>query len=155
MYFVNLFNPVTKTSQWLAMNGQAQGIEVKSYDPVEGKVHVVQAGKPLTLTLKQARISLVQIEAPPPPPLEQPEEQAEPEGRESEARRAETRARMRARMGGPGDPNQVRPLPAEAKAMMEEFRRRQADRARIMGKRANPGPGQKNLPVQPPPRSQP
>jgi hypothetical protein len=55
---VNLYNPVTKTAQWLPVNGRAGGIEVKSYDAEAGLLEVAQAGRPLSLSLKQARIAL-------------------------------------------------------------------------------------------------
>jgi hypothetical protein len=58
MFLVNLYNPVTKTAQWLPVSARAEGLEVKSYDAGSGKLEITQAGRPLSLSLKLARIAL-------------------------------------------------------------------------------------------------
>jgi len=60
---VNLYNPVTKTAQWLPVRGQAPGIDVQSYDAGSGRLSVTQSGRQLSLSLKQARIALVSTTA--------------------------------------------------------------------------------------------
>lgn len=126
--FVNLYNPTTKTSQWIEVTGKVPGLEVQSYDPGADKVQIMQAGRPLTLPLKQARIALVAAVAPPPGG----DKGANPDARENlDARRAQIRDMVRARLeGGPGgEPSPLlRNLPPEAQAMIEEYRRRRADR---------------------------
>lgn len=129
VYLVNLYNPTTKTSQWLEVSGKAPGVEVQAYDAATEKVQISQAGRTLTLPLKQARVALV---AAPPPPV--PNEGPNAEGQEGPGgdRRAQIREMIRNRMeNNPGaNPTQaVRNLPPEAQAMIEEFRRRRAERA--------------------------
>lgn len=118
VYFINLYNPATKTSQWIPVNGRAPGLEVQSYDAHTDKIQITQAGRPLTLSLKQARVTLVQpVAAPAQPNAENPGEG--PKGE----RPAEGRP-------GNGDPaTMMRNLPPEAQAMIQEFRRRRAERA--------------------------
>ncbi|MDI1249405.1 MAG: hypothetical protein PSV13_11125 [Lacunisphaera sp.] len=58
VWLVNLYNPVTKTAQWLPVSARAEDIEVKSYDAGAGKLEITQAGRPLSLSLKLARIAL-------------------------------------------------------------------------------------------------
>jgi hypothetical protein len=129
VYLVNLFNPATKTSQWIAVNGKAPGLEVKSYDAGADKLEITQGGRPLTLTMKQARVTLVQPAAAPVGPV--------PENVEANRgdRPSDGREGMRGR-GGPGNgtgggegPQVNRNLPPEAQAMIQEFRRRRAERA--------------------------
>jgi hypothetical protein len=121
VYFVNLFNPTTKTSQWIPVQGRAPGLEVGSYDALTDKLQVTQAGRPLTLALKQARVTLVQ---PAPAP-------AAPSGENAaDPNKADRTAEGRGRPGNGGDPAaMVRNLPPEAQAMIQEFRRRRAERA--------------------------
>ena len=52
-----LYDPLTYTSRWIAVNGQADGIAVRSYDSKEGKVVVTRAGKVMTLPLIRALIT--------------------------------------------------------------------------------------------------
>lgn len=128
VYFVNLYNPTTKTSQWIEVNGKVPGLEVQSYDASADKVQITQAGRSLTLPLKQARVALVAAAAPPPVG----DKGANPEGRENpDDRRAQIRDMVRARLeGGPGGAPSplMRNLPPEAQAMIEEYRRRRAER---------------------------
>lgn len=132
---VNLYDPTTKTAQWIEVSGQAPGLEVQAYDAVSDKVQITQAGRSLTLPLKQARVALVA--APPPPsPTENPAPPIEGPEVPGGDRRAQIRELIRNRMdNGParnpaGDPAQaVRNLPPEAQAMIEEFRRRRAVRS--------------------------
>lgn len=122
VYYVNLFNPTTKTSQWVPVQGRAPGLEVGSYDASTDKLQITQAGRPLTLTLKQARVNLVQ---PTPPPETPAAENA------TEAGKAERTGEGRGgRLRNGGDPEtMMRNLPPEAQAMIQEFRRRRAERA--------------------------
>lgn len=122
-YFVNLFNPTTKTSQWVAVNGKAPGLEVKSYDATAEKVQVTQGGRALSLPLKQAKVTLAKVAVPPPP--------GEGGKEDKDERKGEIREMIRARLeAAGGDPVQMmRNMPPEAQAMMEEFRRRRAERA--------------------------
>lgn len=131
VYFVNLYNPATKTSQWIEVNGKVPGLEVQSYDATADKVQITQAGRSLTLPLKQARVALVA--APVPVPAPTGDKGANPEARENlDERRAQIRDMVRARLeNGPnGEPAPLmRNLPPEAQAMIEEYRRRRAERA--------------------------
>jgi hypothetical protein len=135
VYFVNLYNPATKTSQWIAVNGKVPGLEVQAYDAGADVVQVTQAGRSLTLPLKQARVALVAAAVAPagakggnPVAPENPDD-----------RRAQIRDMVRARLEGGGPGGEVatlmRALPPEAQAMIEEFRRRRATAA------AGGGPG--------------
>lgn len=129
VYLVNLYNPTTKTSQWLPVSGKAPGLEVKSYDPSADKVQIAQAGRVLTLPMKQALVTLATAAAVP----------AGEKGREGgnganpddqESRRAQIRDMIRARLQNSpnGEPSPfMRNLPPEAQAMIEEYRRRRAE----------------------------
>lgn len=138
-YFVNLFNPTTKTSQWVPVKGQAPGLEVKAYDPEQEKVQITQGGRALTLPLKQAKVTLAKVAVPPPPA----EAGEKGDKGEKEERKNEIRDMIRARLEGGGDPAQViRNLPPEAQAMMEEFRRRRAERANATPNGTTPARGE-------------
>jgi hypothetical protein len=132
VYLVNLYNPATKTAQWLPVNGKAPGLEVRSYDAGSDKVQIMQAGRPLTLSLKQARVNLVAAAVVPAPvaSTENAESADNPDKDSQAERRARVREMIRARMegGGPGGegPPFMRNMPPEAQAMIEEFRRRRA-----------------------------
>jgi hypothetical protein len=130
VYFVNLYNPTTKTSQWIEVNGKVPGLEVQSYDAASDKVQITQAGRSLTLPLKQARVALVAAVAAPPPA---DNKVGDPNAKENlDERRAQIRDMVRARLeNGPnGEPTPLmRNLPPEAQAMIEEYRRRRAERA--------------------------
>lgn len=121
VYLVNLFNPTTKTSQWIPVKGKAPGLEVKSYDANADKVEVTLGGKALTLPLKQARVTLLQA-APAPAPAN-----ADNANGDRAAEKREARGRFG--QGENGAPPTFRNLPPEAQAMIEEFRRRRAERA--------------------------
>jgi hypothetical protein len=124
-YLVNIYNPGTKTAEWVQVNGSADGIDVKAYDPATDRLQITQAGRPLTLALKQAKVSFVANVVPPPAP---PEGEKPAEGLdkdEAAARRAQIRELIRTRMDG-SNGNAGRTLPPEAQAMIEEFRRRRA-----------------------------
>jgi hypothetical protein len=131
IYLVNLFNPTTKMSQWIPVKGKAPGLEVRSYDAAGDKVEVTQGGKALTLPLKQSRVTLVQPTAPAPATAENAEGARE---RREEGR--EARDGNRGRSGGNNGegPPMIRNLPPEAQAMIEEFRRRRAERAGQSGR---------------------
>ena len=132
LYLVNLYNPSTRTAQWIQVNGEAPGVEVKSYDAVSDKVQITSAGRSLTLPLKQAKVALL-ASAP-----AASGEKSSPEGDKSD-RRGDIRDMIRARLegGGASDGSPfMRNLPPEAQAMIEEFRRRRAENSG--------GPGQQN-----------
>lgn len=52
-----LYDPLSDKSRWIAVNGQEDGIAVRSYDSKEGKVVVTRAGKVMTLPLIRAKIT--------------------------------------------------------------------------------------------------
>jgi len=56
---VNLYDPVTRSARWIPVNSGVAGLEVIAYDAATDKVKIAQAGRPLTLALKQARVSLL------------------------------------------------------------------------------------------------
>ncbi|MDB6114741.1 MAG: hypothetical protein JWQ62_1686 [Lacunisphaera sp.] len=56
---VNLYNPATKTSRWLPVHGGIPGLEVLAYDATSAQLQVSLAGRSLTLSLKQAHVSLL------------------------------------------------------------------------------------------------
>jgi hypothetical protein len=100
---------------------------VKSYDAGSDKVQVMSAGRPLTLPLKQARVMQIAVNAAPANPAE-----GGADGDDQVARRAQMRDAIRARLqNGPnGEPSPLmQNLPPEAQQMIEEFRRRRAERA--------------------------
>jgi hypothetical protein len=122
VYFVNLLDPATKTSQWIPVEGRAPGLEVGAYDPRTDKLQVTQGGRPLTLTLKQARVTLVQPAPAPGSPNAENAGDPNPGERPLDGRVG--------RFGNGGDPAAMaRNLPPEAQAMIQEFRRRRAERA--------------------------
>ena len=127
-YLINLYNPTTKTSQWVPVNGTVPGLEVKSYDAGAEKVQISQAGRTLTLPLKTAKVSLLAAAPAPngPNPAGGPNGE---EGAPNADRRAEIRDMIRQRVqnGGPEVQAFTRNLPPEAQAMIEEFRRRRSE----------------------------
>jgi len=118
---INLYDPTTRTSQWIPVKGQAAGLGVQSYNAASDQVQVVQGGRTLTLPLKQTRVALIQ--APSANAGAAPESKAANDGA-GEERRGEMRERRE--NGGPAQA--LRNLPPEAQAMIEEFRRRRANR---------------------------
>ena len=116
VYFINLFNPATKTSQWIPVQGRAPGLEVKSYDAGTDRVLVTQGTRSLSLPLKQARVTLVQPAAPAPPAANA--DNAAPGNRDDRGSPG----------NGPEAGAMLRNLPPEAQAMIQEFRRRRAER---------------------------
>lgn len=114
VYYVNLFNPATKTAQWIEVHGQTTGIQVNSYDSQTGRVSITHSGRQLTLPFKQTRVALQ--EAPPPQP-------APPAAGAS----AQPQAGEQPGQPAAGQPREFfRNLPPDARAMIEEFRRRRA-----------------------------
>jgi hypothetical protein len=95
-FLVNLYLPVTNTTQWIPVHGSDGGIEVQSYDPDSDQLHVIWNGKPLTLALKQAKVAFAANVAPPPVPVATPANAATPADR----RTAEIRALIEARRHG-------------------------------------------------------
>lgn len=106
---VNLYDPATKQAQWIPVDSSAGGLTVTSYDAASGSVSLQKSGQPLTLALKQAKVSLLAL--PPPTPAATPGPAATTAAGDSpENRRAQF----------------ARNLPPEAQAMIEEIRRRRA-----------------------------
>jgi hypothetical protein len=113
VYLINLFNPATKTSQWIPVQGRALGLEVRSYDASTDKVQVTQAGRVLTLSLKQAHVALVQAVSPTATPKKDNTDAIDDTGKDA--------ARVM--------PAAFRNLRPEAQALVQEFRRRRAENA--------------------------
>jgi hypothetical protein len=125
VYLINLFNPTTKTSQWIPVKGSAPGLEVKSYDASTDKVQVTLAGRALTLPLKQARVTLTQAAGPAAPVAN-----ADNAGDGANPKGDRPVDMGRGRPGNGFDPaTMMRNLPPETQAMIQEFRRRRAERA--------------------------
>src|SRR5262245_47467711 len=40
VYFINIYNPTTKASQWIPVKGKEAGLEVKAYDARTDKVEI-------------------------------------------------------------------------------------------------------------------
>lgn len=134
VYLVNLYDPATKKAQWIPVNGKAAGFEVKAYDAGSDRVQVSQGGHPLTLSLKQAHVTLaaVPVLSGKLPGVQYPAEPGPPTKDELEARREQIREMIRARREARQDgqtPPFLRNMPPEAQAMIEEFRRRRAEAA--------------------------
>jgi hypothetical protein len=108
MLLVNLYNPATKTAQWVEVNGRQAGLEVRAYDAATDQVQVAQAGRLFTLPLKLARVALVGYAAP--VQLINP---ADPPAADEAA----------------GLPEFMRNLPPDARKLLEEVRRRRAIRS--------------------------
>lgn len=118
---VNLYDPATKQAQWIPVDGAAGGgVTVTSYDEASGRLSLNKAGQPLTLALKQAKVSLLAL--PPPPPAATP-------GQTPAAAPGDTPENRRTQF--------ARNLPPEAQAMIEEIRRRRA--LRQQGQAPTPG----------------
>jgi len=122
LVLVNLYDPATKQAQWVPVDGPADGgVTVTSYDESSGRLSLNKAGQPLTLALKQAKVSLLAL--PPATPTAAPAAAAPAAaGDNQENRRAQF----------------ARNLPPEAQAMIEEIRRRRALRQQGQA----PAPGQ-------------
>ncbi|HVT72674.1 MAG TPA: hypothetical protein VHD61_06025 [Lacunisphaera sp.] len=135
VYLINLYDPATKKAQWIPVSGKAAGFEVKAYDAGADKVQVSQGGHALTLSLKQAHVTLAAAPAPAAnnaPNADNPADQGPPTKEEMEARREQIRDMIRARREARQDgqtPPFMRNMPPEAQAMIEEFRRRRAEAA--------------------------
>ncbi len=154
VYLVNLYNPATKTSQWIPVKGRIPGLEVQAYDAGADKVSINQSGRSLTLSLKQAHVALLAAApaAPAPPPEGPPGDS--PEDRSREDRRAEIREMMRARREAGGvPPGAFRDMPPEALQRMQELRRRRAATT-TQAATASPGPTPVAAEVGPPPPPQ-
>ncbi len=134
LVLVNLYNPATKASTWMPVNGRAGGITVQSYNAGSSQVSVSQAGRQVTLPLKQAKVALVEIPVAAARPAGAEEQRAEGPEAERLAQIAEEIRRRRAARtagGGPGGgpgAEFFNNLPPEARAAIEEIRRtRRAD----------------------------
>ena len=110
---VNLYNPATKTSQWVPLLGRAPGLEVQAYDAATGRLRITQDGRVLTLSLKEARVALVSNTA-----SLQLTDQPAPETADL--------------------PEFIRNLPPEARQMLQEVRRRRALRPPFPGTEDDP-----------------
>ncbi len=120
LVLVNLFNPATKTSTWVPVNGSAAGIVVQGYDPEEEQLSVAQAGRQLTLPLKQAKVVLAK--APVAKPAGADEASPDPE-RLSQFTEEIRRRRALREPGGGFQAEFLGNLPPEARAAIEEIRR--------------------------------
>lgn len=122
VFLVNLYNPATKTAQWLPVNARADGLEVKSYDAGSGTLEVAQAGRSLSLSLKQARIGLAGNTA-------SLQLVSEPD------REAADGAEF------------LRNLPPEARRLLQDVRRRRTLRPPFPGTEAEPPPSDRPAPA--------
>lgn len=130
-YLVNIYNPTTKTAQWIPVNGKAPGLEIQAYDAASDKVQITRAGRPFLLSLKQAHITLA---AATPAPAPSAGNAGNPDAAVADLRakiRVINRVRQLTGTGngigvGAIDPKDLSP---EAQAMIEEFRRRRAEPA--------------------------
>lgn len=124
---VNLYDPAKRTSRWVEVNSQEPGLEIKGYDAAAGTVQVVKDGRPITLALKQARVVLA---AAPPPVAPEPRIEGAEQTQNAAANEARrTAASNGGRQDNAGPNATVRNLPPEAQAIIQEIRRRRAERA--------------------------
>jgi hypothetical protein len=107
IYLVNLYQPGTKTAQWVPVPGRVPGLQVEAYDAVAQQVRITLAGRALVLPLKLARVSLVGHSA-----TRQLIDPVNPPAAEEVA----------------GLPEFMRNLPPEARRLLEDVRRRRAIR---------------------------
>lgn len=107
LWLVNLVEPATLASRWIPVGGEAAGWAVESYDEASGCVTVRQAGRPLVLPLKQARVVALGDNAP----------------LKLLALDGKTPAEA-----APAGPEHLRGLPPEARKLLEDARRRRAIR---------------------------
>lgn len=135
VYLVNLYDPTTKSSQWLPVKGSAAGLTVNGYDESDGKLSITQGGKQMELEMKQPTVAL--MNAPVPQPAQ---------GVVTLSRGGPTPGRP----GGSGRPQFSRTLPPETQAMIEEIRRRRAQRQQAMQQNAANQGGNRNAPAQQP-----
>lgn len=107
---VNLYNPTTKTGSWVPVQGQAAGVTVQTYDAQAGRINIATGGRQLTLSLKQAKVALVQ-----PTPAAAAGGQAGQPGQPGQPGQGGE--------GGRGQmPDFLRNLPPEARAALEAAR---------------------------------
>lgn len=136
---VNLYDPARRSSRWVEVNSQESGLEIKGYDAASNTVQIVKDGRPLTLALKQARVTLVA--APVPAAAEPPRvEGADPAQNAGPNEPRRTAASNGGRLDNAG-PNAMRNLPPEAQAIIQEIRRRRAERAGNRPAMTPPPPG--------------
>jgi hypothetical protein len=143
---VNLYDPATKRSQWVEVNGPAGDVRVLGYDRQANQVQVSIQGRTVVLPLKQAHVALQRPAAPAEPAKEAPERTP---AMNREERRAQFRAMLNARPENSGPvPNNLSP---EDMAIIYEIRRRRALRDGL----PPPAPPAPASPVQPPASDQP
>lgn len=116
---ISLFDPQSKTSQWITVPGHGPGLEVKSYDPIAQTVTVIQGVREITLRLKEAHVS--RLAPPGAPPSGRPGADADDAGKDA--------ARV--------TPRAIRDLPPDIRRLAEEYLRR----------RRTPDPGNGDQPV--------
>lgn len=104
---VNLYLSATKLSHWIPVGAEAAGLQVTSYDKETGLVSVIQAGRPISLPLKQSRVAL--------------------QGNNLPLKLLGPAERVSAGEA-PTMPDFMRDLPPEARKLLEEARRRRAIR---------------------------
>jgi hypothetical protein len=119
---VNVFNVSTQKSQWIPLQGEANGIAAQRYDSTGEKLEITMGGKAMTLPLKQSRVVLAQA-APVPAPAGPG---APTQGAGGAAGGA---APANAAQGGADAQQALRNLPPEARSMIDEIRRRRALRS--------------------------
>lgn len=110
---ISLFDPQSRTSQWISVPGRGPGLEVKSYDPMTQSVTIIQGAREITLWLKQAPVRLL--------------EPAEATVSEKTSAGADDTGKDAARV----TPKAIRDLSPEIRSLSEEYLRRR--RTREMG----------------------
>lgn len=107
---ISLFDPQSRTSQWIPVPGRVPGLEVKSYDPIARSVTIIQGARETTLWLKEARVMRME-------PTD-----ASASGKTSAE--ADDTSKDAARM----TPSAIRDLPPEIRPLIEEYLRRRRTR---------------------------
>ncbi len=107
---ISLFDPQSRTSQWISVPGRGPGLEVKSYDPMTQSVTIMQGAREITLWLKQAHVQLTE------PAAATASEKTGAEGDDTEKDAARV------------TPKAIRGLPPEIRALSEEYLRRRRTR---------------------------
>lgn len=107
---INLFDPQSRTSQWITVPGRVPGLEVKSYDPIAQSVTIIQGAREITLWLKEAHVSL--LEPAGASPSGEPGAEADDTGKDA--------ARV--------TPNAIRNLPPDIRLLAQEYLRQRRTR---------------------------
>ena len=112
---ISLFDPRSRTSQWISVPGRGLGLEVRSYDPIAQSVTIIQDAREITLWLKEAPVRLM---AP-----------AEATANGKTGAEADDTGKDAARV----TPKAIRDLPPEIRVLSEEYLRRQRARGAESG----------------------